>query len=256
MMFLPAIHIGTSGWHYKHWIGTFYPEDLRPERWLEFYSRRLDTVEINNSFYHLPLETTFSHWRETVPENFRFAVKASRFITHIKRLKDAEQTVPRFLERAVALAETLGIVLFQLPPSMKRDPGRLGAFLDALPGGIRYVVEFRHESWFTAETYALLDDHGVAFCIHDAFGRVTPKEVTGGCVYVRLHGATGMYQGSYGEEQLQGWADEIAGWSERAGAVYVYFNNDWQGFAVHNALRLREIVAERAGVGTEALAAR
>ncbi len=251
MISLKTIHIGASGWHYKHWVGVFYPPDMKPERWLDYYSRRLGTVEINNSFYHLPLETTFARWRETVPDSFVFAVKASRYITHIKRLRDGAETVPRFLERAAALGEKLGIVLFQLPPSMKLDLDRLAAFLDILPRGLRCAVEFRHESWFTARTYDLLDGHGAAFCIHDAFGRATPKEVTGGCVYVRLHGATGMYAGSYGEEQLRGWADDIVEWSGRADAVYVYFNNDSQGFAVHNALRLQELVAERVGDGAE-----
>jgi uncharacterized protein YecE (DUF72 family) len=242
-----SIRIGASGWYYRHWVGTFYPEDLKPDHWLEFYSQRLNTVEINNSFYHLPLETTFAHWRETVPKNFIFAVKASRFITHIKRLRDAEETVPRFMQRAKALGDKLGIVLFQLPPSMKLDLERLGAFLNALPRNVRYVLEFRHESWFTSETYALLDEHHVAFCIHDAFGRLTPRTVTGGCVYIRLHGATGMYQGSYSDDQLREWADTILEWRERASAAYLFFNNDWQGFAVHNALRMQELMGEKMG---------
>lgn len=239
-----SIHVGSSGWHYRHWIGTFYPRDLKPEYWLEFYSRNLNSVEINNSFYRLPLESTFTRWGEIVPEDFVFAVKASRYITHIRKLRDVGESVERFMARADALQGKLGVVLFQLPPAMKSDSILLGSFLSGLPEGYRFAMEFRHESWFNDRTYSLLEDNGAAFCIHDAGGCVTPKAVTGGCVYVRLHGATGMYRGCYGDEQLRGWSDRIMEWRGRGLEVFFYFNNDWDGFAVHNAVRLREMMSE------------
>lgn len=239
------VHIGTSGWHYDHWIGNFYPEGMKKSEWLRYYASRLETVEINNSFYRLPERATFEGWREQTPGNFVFAVKASRFITHVKKLRDSPETVPRFLERAEGLGEKLGIVLYQLPPGWKFDGGRLEEFLRSLPPGHRSVCEFRNPSWFTDRVYELLDAYRVAFCIHDAGGRITPLVVSGDRVYVRLHGATGMYQGSYSERQLEEWADRIGNWLDRVREVFFYFNNDWQGFAVQNALRLREIAAER-----------
>ncbi len=242
------LHIGTSGWHYAHWIGVFYPPGIRKSGWLRHYAAHLNTVELNNSFYRLPARETFASWREQTPDGFVFAVKASRFITHVKKLRGSPQTVPRFLERASALEEKLGIVLYQLPPGWKFDAGRLEEFLRALPAGHRSVFEFRNPSWFNDWAYELLKTFGVAFCIHDAEGTATPMIITGDRVYVRLHGATGMYRGSYTEEQLQAWADRIGDWENRAREVFFYFNNDWEGFAIRNAIRLREICLERRSV--------
>ncbi len=243
-MNIKIIHIGASGWHYDHWIGAFYPPSLTKAEWLRFYSARFETVEINNSFYRLPEQKTFEGWKEQTPDGFVFAVKASRFITHVKKLRNSRETVSRLMERAKGLGEKLGITLFQLPPGWKFDGVRLEEFLESLPRGFRYACEFRNPSWLNDRSYELLDAHGIAFCIHDAGGETTPLVVTGKSVYVRLHGATGMYQGSYSDEQLQAWADRIAEWSEKGKRVYFYFNNDWQGFAVQNALRLQELTAD------------
>ncbi|MHB9030796.1 MAG: DUF72 domain-containing protein [Candidatus Latescibacterota bacterium] len=246
-----TIHIGTSGWHYEHWTGVFYPGNLHKPEWLRYYSEHLDSVEINNSFYRLPERKTFENWREQTPDNFVFAVKASRFITHIKKLRDSREMVPRFMERAEGLGKKLGITLFQLPPGWNFDGDRLEEFLEALPAGCRYVCEFRNASWLQDRTYDLLERHGVAFCIHDAGGNVTPFIITGGRAYIRLHGSTGMYQGSYSDDQLRVWADRIGEWSGRTEEIFFYFNNDWQGYAVHNAMRLQEFTGKRIPALTE-----
>jgi uncharacterized protein YecE (DUF72 family) len=239
------IHIGASGWHYRHWTGVFYPDRLAKTGWLKYYSEYLDSVEINNSFYRLPERKTFENWRDQTPDRFVFAVKANRFITHIKKLRDSAETVPRFLERAEGLGKKLGITLFQLPPGWNFNAGRFGEFLKSLPEGFRCACEFRNESWLNDHTYNLLERHGVSFCIHDAGGKVTPFIITGDRAYIRLHGATGMYQGSYSDDQLRVWADRVEEWSGRTVEIFFYFNNDWQGYAVHNAMRLRELLAER-----------
>jgi uncharacterized protein YecE (DUF72 family) len=237
--------IGTSGWHYGQWSGTFYPPGLKPSEWLRYYAARLASVEINSSFYRLPRRAVFERWREETPARFVFAVKASRYITHVKKLRDSTETVPRFLDRADGLGEKLGVVLYQFPPGWKRDEGRLAEFLRTLPPGHRSACEFRNPTWFNDRVFDLLDAHDTAFCIHDAEGLAVPLIVTGSRAYVRLHGAAGMYRGSYGENRLEAWADRIGEWRGRTREIYVYFNNDEQGFAVRNALRLMEIMRER-----------
>src|SRR5215213_8072967 len=237
-------HIGTSGWHYKHWLGgVFYPPGVTGAAMFQFYARHFDTVEINNSFYRLPTATTFDNWRESSPPNFLFAVKASRFITHMKKLKEPENSSANFFLVAERLEEKLGPILFQLPPRWKLNSERLASFIEALPPGHKYVFEFRDESWLVPEVYGLLRKYNAAFCIHDFAEMKIPDEITADFAYIRFHGPTSAkYWGSYSTSELQTWADRINGWRGDLGAVYVYFNNDPEGAAVRNAMTLKSLV--------------
>jgi len=236
------IRIGCSGWHYKHWVGRFYPERYPASKMLDYYLRHFDTVEINNSFYKLPEINTFACWRDATPGDFRFAVKASRFITHNKKLKDPQNALENFLPRAEALGDKLGPVLFQLPPKWGINLARLEEFLTVLPRYHRYTFEFREPSWHTGETYALLRRFNAAYCIYELAGYHTPLELTADWTYVRLHGPGGKYQGSYPADTLEAWAERIVEWSERLRAVYVYFDNDDSAYAAHNAIDLKRMV--------------
>ncbi len=238
------VRIGTSGWHYKHWLRTFYPERLPASKMLEFYYEHFDTVEINNSFYKLPNVGTFACWREVTPPGFLFAVKASRFITHNKKLKDPQNALENFLPRAEALGKKLGPILFQLPPHWKMNLERLEEFLQALPRYHRYTFEFREPSWHDEKTYTLLRRYNAAYCIHEIAGFHTPVEVTADWTYIRLHGPGAKYQGSYEQKILRAWAERIHGWSSTLKAIYVYFDNDQAAFAAHNALELNRMVRE------------
>lgn len=240
-----AIHIGASGWHYSHWVGPVYPHGTRPAAFLPFYTQHFQTVELNNSFYRLPARATFARWRERTPPGFCFAVKASRYLTHMKKLKEPEEPIRRFLDAADGLGEKLGPILFQLPPHWRLDLGRFAAFLDALPPERRYAAEFREPSWFDDRVAALLEQHNVAFCIWNMGTFNTPQWITAGFVYVRLHGPGGGYSGSYDEGDLSLLADWIAGWHAGGREVFCYFNNDNYGHAVHNALRVRQLLRER-----------
>lgn len=237
---LCEIRVGTSGWHYEHWRGRFYPEKLPKNRWFEHYAQHFDTVEINNTFYHLPKTTTVENWRAKAPEGFLYVVKANRYITHIKRLKDTGAEVKRFFDVIELFADTLGPVLYQLPPSMHKDLGLLEGFIALLPARPKAVFEFRHASWYAQDTFDLLDSHDAAFCVHDMEGRESPRVVTGETVYVRFHGARGRYAGNYTDAMLGGWARWLKDQTGTARAVYAYFNNDVDGHAIHNARTLRE----------------
>ena len=236
------IHIGTSGWHYRHWVGPFYPEGTRPEAFLAHYARNFRTTEINNTFYRLPTPETLAAWRDRTPKGFTFACKASRYITHMKKLRDPEASCQRFLEAVGVLAGKLGPLLFQLPPRWRVDPGRLEAFLAALPRDRRVAFEFRDESWFAPEVYRLLRRCEAAFCIYELAGRQAPVEVTGDFVYLRLHGPGGPYQGRYGDRALAAWAARILMWRKAGRDVYCYFDNDEKGYAALDARRLIEMV--------------
>jgi uncharacterized protein YecE (DUF72 family) len=236
------IHIGTSGWHYDHWRGPFYPDDLGADRFLAYYAGRLHTVEINNSFYRLPSERALETWRDRVPPGFIFAVKGSRFITHLKKLQDPERSLAPFVERVAHLREQLGPILFQLPPRWRFNPERLAAFLKALPGKYRYALELRDQSWINARALDLLATHGVAFCIYELAGYLSPPEVTADFVYIRLHGPGGPYQGQYSTRTLTAWAGAIAAWSRQGREVFCYFDNDEAGFAAQDAARLQDLI--------------
>jgi uncharacterized protein YecE (DUF72 family) len=238
-----TVRIGTSGWHYGHWKGPFYPETSAAREFLAFYAREFDTVEINNTFYQLPAAATLRNWRETVPDGFVFAVKAGRAITHFKKLKDAGESVARFMDRAGVLGDRLGPVVFQLPPRWHADPDRLRAFLDVLPEEGVYAFEFRDPTWFTEEIYQALSGRGAAFCIYDLAGRESPRVVTAGTVYVRLHGPGGAYEGQYGDAALADWSRAIGMWRDEGRDVYCYFDNDEAGYAPQDARRLKSLMA-------------
>lgn len=237
------VHVGTSGWSYPHWKGPFYPPDLADQALLGYYARRFRTVEINASHYRLPAPETLQHWRETVPAEFVFAVKAHRYITHMKRLKDPAKTLPPFLERIALLRPKLGPVLFQLPPRWHCDLARLERFIDALPGEFRYGFEFRDPSWLNPAVYALLSERNLALCIYDFDGRRSPAEITADLVYLRLHGPAGPYQGSYDAAALGGWAQACLAWARQGMEVFCYFDNDEAGYAALNAAQLEALIA-------------
>jgi uncharacterized protein YecE (DUF72 family) len=235
-------HIGTSGWNYPHWKKRFYPSEIPSSRWLHYYAGRFSTVEINNSFYRLPSEETFVKWREGVPEGFTFAVKASRYITHMKKLKEPIESLEQFLRRVQLLEDRRGPLLFQLPPRWSRNSERLKEFLEALPAGLPCAFEFRDRSWFHEETYRALEAHNAALCIYELAGESSPRRVTADFVYVRLHGPGDAYQGSYDTVTLAGWAGALTSWTRQGRAVYCYFDNDQNAYAAHNALELARMV--------------
>lgn len=236
------IHIGTSGWHYEHWVGTFYPQDISKEGFLSYYANHFHTVEINNSFYHLPQKKTFELWRDTVPSGFIFAVKASRFITHMKKLSEPERTLSVFMERTGGLQEKLGPILFQLPPYWKRNVERLESFLSALPIGYRYTFEFRDPSWFHSDVYDALAKHRAAFCVFELAGLQSPKELTADFTYIRLHGPGDAYSGRYEKAVLADWAKTFSEWTGKGKEIYCYFDNDELGYAAQNAMELQKII--------------
>ncbi len=232
-------HIGTSGWHYDQWRHRFYPEELAKAKWLEFYATHFTTVELNNSFYRLPSEATFAAWRDSSPANFAFAVKVSRFITHIKRLKNTQEAVETFMSRARILGGKLGPLLYQLPPNMHRDDDRLELFLSILPQGMKHVVEFRHQSWLEDKVFEILHKHDIGFCVFDMPPLSCPLVATADFAYIRFHGSTGLDSGYYAGEELAGWAKRLANLATNLEAMYIYFNNDAEAFAVKNAITLR-----------------
>jgi uncharacterized protein YecE (DUF72 family) len=237
------LYVGTSGWNYKHWMGNFYPEDLKAKDWLRYYSQKLRTVEINNSFYRLPDVKTFKSWKDSTPENFLFSIKGSRYITHMKKLKDPEESTINFFARIKYLDKKLGVILFQLPPQWRFNQERLEEFLRSLPEKYKYTFEFRDQSWWNEKTLKLLKDHNCAFCIYELTGTVTPKEITADFIYVRLHGPGDKYQGCYREKELSDWAGIISDWQKNNKDVYIYFDNDDSGYAVQNAMELQEMIS-------------
>lgn len=241
----PQLRIGCSGWQYKHWRGDFYPADVPSTKWFEYYAARFDTVEINNTFYRLPERETFASWAMRAPMRFLFAVKASRFLTHMKKLKDPEEPIDRLFTRMRALRTHLGPVLYQLPPGWKVDRGRLEHFLQALPKDVQHVVEFREPSWYADDVTAMLEKYGVARCLHDMKGSATGRERVGPFVYVRFHGAGGSYTGAYPADRLERWAEWLGEQRRQGFDVYAYFNNDVGGHAPRDAVTLRRFLEER-----------
>jgi len=235
--------IGTSGWSYDGWAERFYPPLLPTSDRLAFYARHFQTVEINATFYRLPEPATVSRWNDATSGTFRFAAKASRFITHMKKLKDPETSLTRFFRSIAGLAEKCGLILFQLPPHWHANPDRLTDFLQALPAGYRYAFEFRDRSWYNGKVFAALTDYAAALCIHDLAGCQSPVETTADFVYLRLHGPDGRYGGKYGKAALRGWAQQIARLNAQGRDVYCYFNNDAKANAVADALTLKDLVA-------------
>jgi uncharacterized protein YecE (DUF72 family) len=238
------VRIGCSGWSYQHWKGRFYPGRAPESGWLGLYAEMFDTVEVNATFYRLPLRSTVAGWAARTPRTFLFAVKASRYLTHVKRLRDLPAGLARLEERIAPLreADKLGPVLWQLPASFRRDDVRLAETLARLPDG-RHAFEFRHPSWFDDDVYALLREHRAALVVADRDGLPeAPWVDTAGWWYVRLHHGRAGRRGNYSPAELERWAERLRG---RSGDAYVYFNNDWEGFAPQNAATLRSLVADR-----------
>ncbi len=237
--------IGTSGFSYSHWKGIFYPEDLPSSKFLEFYAENFDTVEMNSTFYHTPRDTTIQNWVKKTPVNFVFSVKASKFITHIKRLKDAKESVEKFLQKAELFGDKLGVILFQLPPSLKKDTALLSEFIEDLDKSKKYTIEFRHKSWLSDEVYDILKKNNIAFCISDTPRYPYAEVITANFSYVRLHGHTQLYASEYTQEQLEHYAEFIMRNNKKGISFYVYFDNDFYGHAVKNARELKDLVQKR-----------
>jgi uncharacterized protein YecE (DUF72 family) len=236
------IYIGTSGWHYKHWKGTFYPAGIKESDQFPEYQKSFQTVEINNSFYRMPSTETFEAWRDAAPKKFVFAVKASRFLTHAKKLIVDKRSIDLLITHAGKLEEKLAVILFQLPPRWKLNVERLREFIGALPKGYRYTFEFREQSWYNDEVYAILKESNCAFCIYELGGHLSPIEVTADFIYIRLHGPGEKYQGSYPDKTLKEWVARCKDWLKKGKDVFVYFDNDQEGYAAFNALRMKELI--------------
>jgi uncharacterized protein YecE (DUF72 family) len=239
------VRVGCSGWNYPHWRERVYPKGLPQRRWLAHYATLFDTVEVNNTFYRLPRRDAVAAWVDETPDGFVFAVKASRYLTHMKRLTDLGRGVERFYERIEPLVASpkLGPVLWQLPETFRRDDERLGAVLEQLPPG-RHCFEFRHESWFTPAVYALLREHDVALVVGDHPERpFQTHKLTAEWTFVRFHHGSRGRGGNYSERELETWQRRLAQWRRRV-EVFAYFNNDWEGYAVRNALRLESLLGE------------
>lgn len=234
-----SIQIGTSGWSYKHWRERFYPPNLSAKEYLKYYAEHFGTVEINNSFYHLLKEETVKNWSKTVPENFIFAVKANRYITHVKRLKEPEIRVANFIESIKSFDEKLGPILFQLPPNFSFNPKRLESFILSIPKDYRYVFEFRDKTWFNPLTYDILRKNNIAFCIYSFGDYQSPKEITADFVYIRLHDPSSLGSSKYNDENLDEFCGDITNYKEQGKDIFCYFNNDAAGYAVENAIELK-----------------
>jgi len=244
------IFIGTSGYNYWHWWnGVFYPPEVPQRKWLEYYVRYFDTVELNVSFYRLPRKETFTSWYKRTPAHFLFALKGSRFITHVKRLKECQEPLNLFFDYAQGLKEKLGIVLWQLPPQFPLNLERLKDFCQLLAshelaGHVRQAFEFRHPDWFKPEVYQCLREYNFSLCIAHSPEYPESEEVTADFVYLRFHGGKILYGSKYTERELVEWGKKITHWLEQEKDVYVYFNNDAHGYAVENALRLGELITK------------
>ncbi len=240
---MPGLWIGTSGWVYPHWMGVFYPFGLPSDQLLPFYAAHFASVEINFSYYKLPERAAFARWRQQVPPGFLFAVKGSRYLTHMKKLKDPEEPLARLMERARGLEDALGPILFQFPAQWRRDLERLERFVAALEpyAPQRFAFEFRHPSWLVPEVYHLLQRARAALCLPVGWGLPRDEQLTAPWTYLRMHG--GQYGVGFSEAELQAWAERIRRFQEQGADVYVYFNNDPSGYAVRDAARLRALLA-------------
>jgi len=243
-----ALNIGTSGWSYRHWSGIFYPEEIKPDKYLEYYTSRFNCVELNSSFYHLPLKTTIKGWVNRTPLEFKFCPKMSRFITHQKKLADIEGALKRYFNVFEEMKDKLGPVLIQLPPGLSYDKSLICDFLDLIKnyyGHYRFALETRHKSWIRDEVFDLLSGYRIAFVIADSGNRFPYFEtVTADFAYLRFHGREQLYASDYSENDLRLYAEKISGWLNEDEEVWVFFNNDYHGFAVKNAEKLREMVKQ------------
>ncbi len=239
---MTPIRVGTSGWTYRDWKGRFYPATLPQREWLAYYAQRFPTVELNVTTYRLPKENDLQRWA-AVPPGFDYTIKLSRLITHRKRPGEPRHFVENYFARIGPLMPRVANVLAQFPPTWSRDDDALANFLTAIPAGPRYVIEFRHPSWYDESVYERLRARGLSLCLHDMAGSIAPHVLTGPVLYVRLHGPTRAYAGSYRRARLEQWAQTIRALAPQVEAVYVYFNNDERAFAPRNALTLRELLS-------------
>lgn len=239
-----SVHIGTSGWSYAHWDGVLYPAATPARDRLGHYVRRFGTVELNASFYRWPTTATFAGWRRRLPEGFQLSVKAPRGLTHAKKLYEPEEWIARIGAGLHELGDRRGVFLVQLGPGQQRDDARLGYFLDRLPPGLRTAVEFRHPSWHHDDVLALLERHGVAYCVMSGARLPCLLRATAPFVYLRLHGPDPdhLYAGSYSRDSLAWWAARIREWTGQGREVYAYFNNDGEGNAVRDGETLRDLL--------------
>jgi len=236
------VYVGTSGWNYLHWKGIFYPEGLPQARWLQHYVKFFNCVELNVTFYRLVKKETFQNWRKRTPEDFYFVAKGSRFITHIKKLKDISQPLNLFLDNARGLRDKLALVLWQLPPSFKKDIKRLTLFFKLLKKtNLRHSFEFRNESWFDSEVYRLFKEYNFCLCIAHSPRFPCQRVITADFLYLRFHGKELLYGSNYSDKELKAWA-EFAREFKKQKDIFAFFNNDARGFAVKNALRFRELL--------------
>jgi uncharacterized protein YecE (DUF72 family) len=238
---MPRLFIGTSGWNYPHWQAVFYPRDLNQKKWLQYYAKFFNTVELNVTFYRLVQKKTFQNWYKRTPKKFYFIAKGSRFITHIKKIKGVRESLGLFINNAIELKEKLAAVLWQLPPSFKKDLKRLEAFLKLLKKThIRQVFEFRNQSWFDQEVYALFKKYNTCLCIAHSNRFPCEREVTADFLYLRFHGGESLYSSSYSDRELKEWASFAKKFKGKD--TFVFFNNDAYGYAVKNALRFRQLL--------------
>lgn len=237
---MARLYCGTSGWIYPHWKSVFYPNNIPQSQWLRYYARYFDTVEINNSFYRLPEPHTFQRWYDEAPDGFTFAVKASRYLTHMKKLKDPEDPLERVINNSQPLAGKRGPVLYQLPPYWHVNLDRLEAFLQVLPAGIRHVMEFRDSTWQCEAVWEMLRHYNVAYCIMDSPSLPRHLILTADFIYIRMHG--GGHDGNYRDDYLQWYAERITEMLGH-GDVYIYFNNDLYGYAIGNAATIQKLLS-------------
>lgn len=236
------IYVGTSGWNYRHWRGNFYPLGLAQSKWLEHYATFFDSVELNVTFYRLVKKETFQNWRKATPPKFYFAAKGSRFITHIKRLKETKEPLDLFVDNARGLGKKLAVVLWQLPPSFKKDIPRLERFLKLLAKTrLRHSFELRNETWFDRDTCRLFAKYNICLCIANSPGFSFSKVITADFLYLRFHGSKQLYGSNYSDKELKEWA-KFAREYKKDKDIFAFFNNDAQGYAVKNALRFRELL--------------
>jgi uncharacterized protein YecE (DUF72 family) len=241
---MSPVHVGTSGWSYDHWHGVLYPHGIPPRERLDHYLRRFATVELNSSYYRWPRDSAFRHWRRRLPEGFLLSVKAPSLFTHVRRLYGPERWIERIHRSLARLEGRLGVLLVQLSPNFAYDHARLAYFLGRVPAWLRVALEFRHPSWHREEVFALLERHGAAYCVMSGAHLPCVLRATAPFVYARLHGPDRehLYGGSYPDEDLRWWADRVREWAGSGREVFLYFNNDGEGNAVRNALRLRELL--------------
>jgi uncharacterized protein YecE (DUF72 family) len=243
---ISGLYIGTSGWSYQHWSDIFYPKNIKPNKYLEYYITKFNCVELNSSFYHLPNKTTVAGWNNRTPDTFRFCPKISRYITHHLRLVDTKESLKKYYDVFEVMKIRLGPVLIQLPPGLPFDKSLTNNFLNLLKDQFkhyRFALEVRHKSWITDEFFDLLTQHGIAFTIADSGKRFPYYEtVTADFVYLRFHGHEKLYASDYSESDLRRYANKIIDWLNENKEVWVFFNNDFNGFAVKNAQRLRQII--------------